>query len=138
MPIEFCEIGKTTKIPYPKLVNIYHACIGENCMIGPFVEIQSGVIIGNDCRIQSHSFICTNTIIGNNVFIGHGVVFVNDRYPPRTEGFWEEIRVSDGVIIGSNSTILPCMIGTNAIVGAGSVVARDVPSGTIVYGNPAK
>jgi UDP-2-acetamido-3-amino-2,3-dideoxy-glucuronate N-acetyltransferase len=121
-------------------VNLYGCEIGDNTMIGPFVEIQRGVKIGKSCRIQSHAFICTGVTIEDNVFIGHGVVFTNDPYPranapapdvPTVVGSWASI--------GSNATVLCGLtIGERAIVGAGAVVTKDVPPRTIVAGNPAR
>jgi len=139
MPIKNVDFGNNVSIPYPDLVNLYDCKIGDNCFIGPFVEIQKGVTIGNNTRIQSHSFICSKVKIKNEVFIGHGVMFINDKYPVhRNPEDWDETIVEDRVIIGSNATILPCKIGKNALVGAGSVVTKDVPTNKIVAGNPAK
>jgi len=139
MPIKNVEFGNNVSIPYPDLVNLYDCKLGDNCFIGPFVEIQKGVTIGNNTRIQSHSFICSKVKIKNEVFIGHGVMFINDKYPVhRNPEDWDETIVEDGVIIGSNATILPCKIGKNALVGAGSVVTKDVSPNKIVAGNPAK
>jgi len=139
MPVKNVKLGKNVKIPYPELVNLYGCEIGDNCFVGPFVEIQEDVKIGENCRIQSHTFICSKVRIGKNVFIGHGVVFINDKYPVRRDPKdWEETIVEDGVVIGSNATILPCKIGENALVGAGAVVTKDVPPNVIVAGNPAR
>lgn len=139
MPIKNTEFGKDVIIHHPDLVNLYGCKIGDNCMIGPFVEIQSDVVVGKNTRIQSHSFICSKVRIGNGVFIGHGVMFINDRRPvQKNPDDWEETIIEDGVVIGSNATILPCKINKNALVGAGSVVTKDVPAGKVVAGNPAK
>jgi len=139
MSIKNVKLGKNVKIPYPELVNLYDCEIGDDCLIGPFVEIQKGVKIGARTRIQSHSFVCTKVKIGKDVFVGHGVMFINDRYPVhRDSKDWEEVIVEDNVVIGSNATILPCRIGKNAMVGAGAVVTKDVPANKIVAGNPAK
>jgi|SRR3989344_8955215 len=139
MPLKNVKKGNNVSIPYPELVNIYECEIGDNCFIGPFVEIQDDVIIGKNSRIQSHSFICSKVRIGNNVFIAHGVIFINDRYPVRKNPEdWEATLIEDDVVIGSNATIMPVRIGKGAMIGAGSVVAKDVPAGKIVVGNPAK
>ena len=139
MPIKDVKMGKNVEIPYPELVNLYGCEIGDHSFVGPFVEIQEGVKIGPRCRIQSHSFICTGVTIGKDVFIGHGVMFINDRYPvQRDPRKWEETIVEDGVAIGNNATILPCRIGKNAVVGAGATVTKDVPPKKVVAGNPAR
>jgi len=132
------KYGKNIKIPFPELVNLYGCTIGDDCFIGPFVEIQEEVSIGDGSRIQSHSFICSNVTIGKNVFVSHGVMFVNDKYPVhRDSKSWGKVIVGDGVVIGSNATILPCKIGENALVGAGAVVTKDVSPNKVVLGNPA-
>lgn len=131
-----CKIGKDTVIW--NFVNLYGCQIGNNCMVGAFVEIQNNVVIGNNVRVSSHSFICSKVTIGNDVFIGHSVTFINDLFPPRAEEFWSKTIVEDGVSIGSNATILPVKIGKNSVIGAGSVVTKDVPANSIVAGNPAK
>lgn len=130
-------IGNNVKImPF---VNLYGCEIGDNSFIGPFVEIQKGVKIGKNVRIQSHSFLCTGVMVEDNVFIGHGVMFVNDLYPPQfDEKKWEQTIVRKSASIGNNSTILPLEIGENAIVGAGSTVTKDVLPNVIVAGNPAR
>ena len=130
-------IGSNVKIM--QFVNLYGCEIGENSFIGPFVEIQRGVKIGKNVRIQSHSFICTGVTIEDNVFIGHGVMFVNDLYPPRfNESDWKKTIIRSNSSLGNNSTILPVDIGRNSIVGAGSTVTKNVLPYTIVAGNPAK
>ena len=135
--IKDCKIGKGTKIW--NYVNMYGCEIGENCMIGSFVEIQNDVKIGNNVRIQSHSFLCSLVTVEDNVFIGHGVMFINDVKPPsRDPSKWKPTLIKKGVSIGSNATILPVTIGENSIVGAGAVVTKDVPLNTIVVGNPAR
>jgi acetyltransferase-like isoleucine patch superfamily enzyme len=130
-------------------INLYGCRIGDNTKIGPFVEIQKNVLVGSNCKIQSHSFICEGVTIEDEAFIGHGVMFINDRYPRSTTGVgalqteadWQVVPtvIKKGVSIGSNATILcGVTVGEGAIVGAGSVVTKDVPSGVIVAGNPAR
>lgn len=130
-------------------VNLYGCEIGDNTKIGTFVEVQKNAKIGRDCKISSHTFICEGVTIEDEVFVGHGVIFINDMYPRatapggglQTEKDWqvEPTLVKKGASIGSGATILANVtIGENAIVGAGSVVTRDVPPGGIVAGNPAR
>lgn len=130
-------------------INLYGCEIGDDVKIGTFVEIQKGARIGNQCKISSHTFICEGVVLEDEVFIGHGVTFINDRFPRatnsdgrlQTETDWACVPtlVKRGASIGSGSTILcGVTIGERAIVGAGSVVTRDVPSDTIVAGNPAR
>ena len=135
MSIKNCKLGRNVKIPHPDLVNLYGCEIGSGSFIGPFVEITRGVIIGKNCRIQSHSFICGGVIIGNDVFIGHGVTFTNDKFPKVNNKDWkmEKTLVGNNTSIGSNATILPVRIGKNVLIGAGTVVTKDVPDNTIVY-----
>jgi len=135
--IRDCKIGDGTKIS--DFVNLYGCEIGKNCFIGPFVEIQKGAKIGDNTRISSHTFICEGVEIGNNCFIAHGIMFTNDKYTEgREDWVLRKTIVGNNVRIGSNATILPVTIGDNAIIGAGSVVTKDVSMGEIVYGNPAK
>lgn len=150
MPISIsCKIATSAKITHPDLVNMYGCSIGTETKVGPFVEIQAGVEIGSRCKIQSHSFICEGVKIGDGVFIGHGVVFTNDRNPRAIledgsmveDSGWvlESIVVEDGASIGSNAVILPgLIIGKNSMVGAGSVVTKSVKPNSTVAGNPAK
>ena len=132
-----------------KFINLYGCSIGDNTKIGAFVEVQKNAVIGKSCKISSHTFICEGVAIEDNVFVGHCVAFINDPYPKaanddgtlQTEDDWkvEPTLVKKGASIGSNSTILcNVTIGENAIVGAGSVVVKDVPADTIVAGNPAR
>ena len=136
------KIGKNTKIWQPSNIYGNNLEIGDNCKIGTFVEIQDNVKIGNNVIISSHSFICSLVEIENDVFIGHGVMTINDIYPPskkRTgKSNWKKTLIKKGTSIGSNATILPVIIGRNAVIGAGAVVTKDVPNNTTVIGNPAK
>lgn len=133
------KLGINVKIPYPELVNLYGCEIGDNCFIGPFVEIQKDVKIGKKTRISSHSFICEGVNIGEDCFIAHGVSFVNDKFTEkREEWILRKTFVGNNVRIGSNSTILPVDIGNNSVIGAGSVVTKNIPSGKTFAGNPAK
>lgn len=134
--IDDCKIGKNCHIW--RFVNMYGAEIGNECMIGTFTEIQENVSMGANSRIQSHSFVCSLVDIGQDVFVGHGVQFTNDRHPPSDSENWESTTVGDGAVIGSNSTILPVDIGEEAMIGAGSVVTENVPPNAIVAGNPAQ
>jgi acetyltransferase-like isoleucine patch superfamily enzyme len=141
------KLGKDVKLS--KFINLYGCEIGDDSKIGAFVEIQKNARVGRRCKISSHTFICEGVDIEDNVFIGHGVTFINDSYPRattaggelQTESDWsvERTVVKQGASIGSGSTILSKVtIGENAIVGAGSVVTKDVPARAIVAGNPAK
>src|SRR3989338_7040270 len=134
--IKNCKIGKETKIWH--YVNLYGCEIGDNSMIGSFVEIQSDVKIGNNTRVQSHTFICSLVTIEDNCFIGHGVMFINDINPPGGKENWKPVLIKKGVSIGSNATIFPVVIGENSVVGAGAVVTKDVPPNCVVAGVPAK
>lgn len=133
--------GDNVKIIEP--VNLYDCSIGSDSFIGPFVEIQKKVKIGNNTKVQSHSFICELVEIGNNCFIGHGVMFINDLFSEgRPAGgnkeLWRTTKISNNVSIGSNATILPVKIAQGTVVGAGAVVTKDIEIKGIYAGNPAK
>jgi len=142
------ELGANVSIPQPALVNLYGCRIGDHSRIGAFVEVQRCAVIGDHCKISSHSFVCAGVTIEDGVFIGHGVMFINDRYPRavnedgslQTDADWEliETRIGKRASIGSNATILAGVtVGEGALVGAGAVVTRNVPPGAIVAGVPA-
>lgn len=133
--------GENVSVVNP--VNLYGCVIGDNCFIGPFVEIQKNVTIGNNTKVQSHSFICQLVNIGKDCFIGHGVMFINDTFSTgdRAHGDttkWKSTKVGNNVLIGSNATILPIEICDHVVVGAGSVVTRDINKPGIYAGNPAR
>ena len=141
------KLGRNVKLG--KFVNLYGCEIGDDSKIGAFVEVQKNARIGNRCKISSHSFVCEGVTLEDEVFIGHGVMFINDSYPRatnasgalQTEADWavERTTIKAGASIGSGATILSkVVVGENAIVGAGSVVTRDVPPNSIVAGNPAR
>lgn len=124
-------------------VNLYGCTIGDHTVIGPFVEIQKNVTIGKHCKIQSHSFICELVTIGDNCFISHGVVFINDMFKTGkpaggNKDLWKLTNIGNNVSLGSNSTILPVTICDNVVIGAGSVVTKDILGTGIYAGNPAK
>ena len=134
------KAGENCEIIEP--VNLYECTLGSNVFIGPFVEIQKGVIVGENSRISSHSFICELVTIGKNCFVGHGVNFVNDLFKNGSRGGsienWSETFVHDDVIIGSGSTILPVNVCSGCVIGAGSVVTKDLNEKGVYAGNPAK
>ena len=141
------KLGKDVKLS--KFINLYGCEVGDRTKIGAFVEIQKNASVGRNCKISSHTFICEGVTIEDNVFIGHGVTFINDSYPRattpegalQTDSHWkvEPTRVKKGASIGSGVTILSnVVVGENAIVGAGSVVTHDVPDNAVVAGNPAR
>jgi acetyltransferase-like isoleucine patch superfamily enzyme len=135
--IKNINLGENVSIVEP--ANLYGCTIGDNVKIGPFVEIQSNVNIGKGSRVSSHSFICSSVVIGERVFIAHGVMFTNDKFTENIEEWVERITViGNDVRIGSNATILPVTIGNNVVIGAGAVVTKDIPDNTVVKGNPAK
>jgi acetyltransferase-like isoleucine patch superfamily enzyme len=141
------KLGKNVKLS--KFINMYGCTVGDDTKIGAFVEIQKNVTVGKSCKVSSHTFICEGVTIEDGVFLGHNVTFINDSYPRataasgqlQTEADWkvEKTVVRKGASIGSGSTILANVtIGENAIVGAGSVVTKDVPANAVVAGNPAR
>jgi acetyltransferase-like isoleucine patch superfamily enzyme len=143
------DVKLGTDVRLSKFINLYGCTIGDNTKIGAFVEVQKNATIGKNCKISSHTFICEGVTIEDDVFIGHGVTFINDTYPRataqdgrlQTEADWavEPTLVKRGASIGSGSTILAKVtIGEKAIIGAGSVVTKDVPAGAIAAGNPAR
>lgn len=135
------KYGKNFRVIGP--VNLYNAKFGDNVFIGPFTEVQKNVIIGDNCKIQSHTFLCEGVRIGNNCFISHGVMFVNDTFSSgkpaggdKTK--WKQTKISENVYIGTNSTILPVSICPHVVIGAGSVVTRNINKPGKYAGNPAK
>lgn len=138
--IKSVNFGENVTIVNP--VNLYGCDIGQDVFIGPFVEIQKDVRVGDRTKIQSHSFICELVEIGNDCFIGHGVMFINDVFvkggPARGDkALWRRTKIGDNVSIGSNATILPVNICNNVVIGAGSVVAKDIEKSGVYAGNPA-
>lgn len=139
--IKNVTFGTNVKVVQP--VNIYGCAIGDDCFVGPFVEIQKDVTIGCRTKIQSHSFICELVSIGNDCFIGHGVMFINDLFAKGgpamgDKTLWKETKIGNKVSIGSNATILPVNICDNVVIGAGAVVTKDITQPGIYAGNPAK
>lgn len=135
------DFGEGVTVVEP--ANLYGCRIGDRTFVGPFVEIQRGAVIGADCRVQSHSFICDLVSIGDRCFIGHGVMFINDTFarggPARGDrSHWRSTSIGDDVSIGSNATILPVSIVSGCVIGAGSVVTRDIAERGVYAGNPAR
>lgn len=135
------RFGENVKVIKP--VNLYECKIGNDCFIGPFVEIQKGVTIGNRCKVQSHAFICELVTIGDDCVISHGVKFINDLFATGgpamgDKNLWKETNIGSHVSIGTNSTILPVNICSNVVIGAGSVVTKNITVSGIYAGNPAK
>jgi len=133
--------GENVKVVQP--VNLYGCTIGDNSFIGPFVEIQKDVVIGDRCKIQSHAFICELVTIGDNCFIGHGVMFINDLFSEGGPAMgdkskWKSTTIGNKVSIGSNATILPVTICNNVVIGAGAVVTKNITEEGTYIGNPAK
>ena len=134
------EFGEGITLVKP--VNLYGCSIGDGSFIGPFVEIQKDVRIGKRCRIQSHAFICELVLIGDDCFISHGAMFINDLFktgkPEAKKSFWKPTRIGNHVSIGTNATILPVTISNHVVIGAGSVVTKDILKPGIYAGNPAR
>lgn len=135
------DFGENVKVVEPS--NIYGCKIGDECFVGPFVEIQKDVVIGERTKVQSHSFICELVTIGNDCFIGHGVMFINDLFakggPARGDkSQWKSTTIGNNVSIGSNDTILPVSICDNVVIGAGAVVTKNISQPGIYVGNPAR
>ena len=149
MPIDSTtQLGHGVCVFRPELVNIYGAVIGHETRIGPFVEIQRGAVIGSRCKIQSHTFIPEGVTVEDEVFVGHGVMFTNDRWPRAVdaegsmigEGGWScsPTLVKRRAVIGSGAVLLPIVVGESAFIGAGAVVTKDIPDHAIAFGNPAR
>jgi acetyltransferase-like isoleucine patch superfamily enzyme len=135
------QFGEAVKVIQP--VNLYGCTIGDHCFVGPFVEIQKDVTIGARTRVQSHTFICELVTIGNDCFVGHGVMFINDTFaiggPARGDkSQWKSTTIGHRVSIGSNATIMPVRIGDDIVIGAGAVVTKDLTKPGIYAGNPAR
>ena len=133
--------GENVQVVEP--CNLYGCSIGDDCFVGPFVEIQKGVVIGKRCKIQSHSLICEMVTIGNDCFIGHGVMFTNDVFKNGKPAggnreLWKQTQISNHVSIGSNATLLPVSICDHVVIGAGAVVTKDITEPGVYAGNPAR
>lgn len=139
--IKDVSFGDGVKVVQP--VNLYGCSIGDACFIGPFVEIQKGVVIGKKCKIQSHAFICELVTIGDDCFIGHGVMFINDTFSGGgpaggKKELWRSTKLGNKVSIGSNATLLPVTIADGVVIGAGAVVTKDILKAGVYAGNPAR
>jgi len=139
--IKNAKIGKNVTIIEP--ANVYDCEIGDNSFVGPFVEIQEGAVIGKNCKIQSHAFICAKVTIGNDCFISHGAMFVNDTFSDGkpaggNQEYWKETNIGNNVLIGTNATVLPVSVCSNVVVGAGSVITKDIKEPGIYAGNPGR
>ena len=142
------DVALGANVKLSKFINLYGCTVGDNTKIGAFVEIQKGVVIGKNCKVQSHTFICEGVTVEDEAFIGHGVMFINDKLPRsttagalQTEDDWKVVPtlIKKGASIGTGSTIMcGITIGENAVVGAGSMVLGDVAPDTVVAGNPAR
>jgi len=135
------EFGANCTVVKP--VNLYECKVGDDCFVGPFVEIQKGVIIGSRCKIQSHAFLCELVRIGDDCIISHGAMFINDTFSMgeparRNKDLWKPTQIGNHVLIGTNVTILPVRICNDVVIGAGSVVTKDILASGIYAGNPAK
>ena len=139
--IKSVDFGSNVTVIEP--VNLYGCSIGDNSFVGPFVEIQKNVTIGKNTKIQSHSFVCELVSIGDECFIGHGVMFINDLFSEGrpangNKDFWKNTKIGDNVSIGSNATILPVEICDHVVIGAGAVVTKNIVESGVYAGNPAK
>jgi acetyltransferase-like isoleucine patch superfamily enzyme len=134
------EFGKNVIVVEP--VNLYGCTIGDDSFIGPFVEIQKGAKIGNRCRIQSHSFICELVTIGDDCFISHGAMFINDPFitggPAKKRSLWRKTKLGNRVSVGTNATVLPVTICDHVVIGAGAAVTKDITEPGLYVGNPAR
>lgn len=134
------KFGRNVTVVQP--ANLYECKIGDDCFIGPFVEIQKGVSIGKRSRVQSHAFICELVTIGADCFISHGVMFINDTFasgqPSREKKYWKATKIGNRVSIGTNATVLPVRIADDTVIGAGAVVTGDILKPGVYVGNPAR
>jgi acetyltransferase-like isoleucine patch superfamily enzyme len=135
------DFGARVRVVMPS--NLYGCKLGDDCFVGPFVEIQRGVLVGSRTKIQSHAFLCEMVEIGEDCFISHGVMFINDAFRSgktanRNIEFWEATKIGDRVLLGTNSTILPVEICNDVVIGAGSVVTKDITKSGLYCGNPAR